>query len=75
MNYEDNMSFEDECKVVLEVWRNRNTPLDPPPEIKSEAKPKFVSSMLLLKKAVLALRQDEGRGVQTRNRNCDTACM
>ena len=75
MNYDDNMSFEEECKVVPGWWRDRNPRVDPPPENKSGVRPKFVPSVMLLKKAVMALHRDEVQGVQSRIRNCNTACM
>ena len=51
-NYDDCMSYEEECKFVVSWWRRLNG-MDEPPR-----KTMFVPNIMVLKKAVLAVRNE-----------------
>ena len=74
-NYNDGMTFEDECRVVVEWWRRLNRSEASPANKDSRVKLGFVPSILLLKKAVLAAHCDGGNAVPNRIRTRSTACV
>ena len=67
-NYDDCMSFEEECKMVVAWWRNKNGKEVLPP------KTMFAPNLTLLKKAVLVVRNEGMREFaaksQSRSRHC-----
>ena len=74
-SYDDCMTFDEECKLVLHWWRKRNRNDAVPPESNIPVKPGFVPSLSLFKKAVLAAHSDGCNPVQNRIRTRSIACV